>query len=349
MHHQLICAAFLLACTSFSFPNAYAMEEDLDEDTEDSIFYRSPAQLGLSEVMGEDPPHTCAYCNIDLKFQDVDQSTAKESLNIIQDELIIDILKKLSLEDTLIYSAVSKRMYNLCQNSEIWQELACKEIPWQPQETLECVWFGFQPHQLNNTMLEQKILSNQKPVKGTSWTLKPIKCEYNEYNKECTTIFERTISPSSCIKNQILSDHLYYLNLFTLRDEETNNNPPDNIDEINNESFYICDIDGDSSPPYWVKASQLQPFLEKPCDTTWRPWPYENTQGEHEQTYHFSIGKNQFEVYVANVTKIPVIKEDIRFVLSALGNSDRNVFVEDRANIHIKKVEQEKKKRLSSG
>ncbi len=47
---------------------------------------------------------------------------------------------------------------------------------------------------------------------------------------------------------------------------------------------------------YVVRNSLLKKFVNNPCKTTWNPFPYE----KNGRSYHFSIGKREFELYTSN-------------------------------------------------
>ena len=69
-----------------------------------------------------------------------------------------------------------------------------------------------------------------------------------------------------CPKEQAKANHISYLNLFKEWGENIK---------------------------YAVKNSLFKKFVETPCTTTWYPYFYEN----NGKSYHFSIGKRQFELY----------------------------------------------------
>ena len=80
------------------------------------------------------------------------------------------------------------------------------------------------------------------------------------------------VNPGLCVKAQVLTHHTKYLKLF---------------------SEYNKDIE------YQVTIKQFNYFVQNPCPSTWWPFMYEK-ESVRKQSYCFSIGKNQFELYASN-------------------------------------------------
>lgn len=313
MRHRLIRTALLLAWVSLSFPHAYAMEDSSDDELAPFTSYISPSDLGLPEIITVDEiPHSCAYCKETLQFK---ENIHKILSSILPNELILHIFRELSIEDVIIYSTISKSMYNLCQSPVLWENLARRQTVWQPQERLE---FIGERNKLSGASLKHGILNHQKPIKGTYWIFKSIVCQPNYYQ----AILKKKESLKWCIKDQVLTDHLYYSNLFNM--SGTNKNTS-----------------------YWVKASQLQYLLKNPGMI---PWDTsldsvddfaELTEDKTKpQTHCFSIRKEQFAVYVRDLNTLDISK-DIYFSLPK--EDTEVVFFSPDANIIIKPLDQEKK------
>lgn len=90
------------------------------------------------------------------------------------------------------------------------------------------------------------------------------------------------------IKDQVLMDHAYYLNLFSIWG-------------------LVCDDQSHQPITYMLRKSQFEEFLKTPCVTTWFPNSFEKAINyvaknykAKPQSYFFSKGSKDFVLYVPN-------------------------------------------------
>jgi len=94
------------------------------------------------------------------------------------------------------------------------------------------------------------------------------------------------VNQQSCIKEQFKNHYLYYLNLFSEWESKT---------------------DPKNGAEYTITNRQLKYFLKEPCSPTWYPYPSEEYNSDRF-SFHFSIGKRQFELYISNKKHLEKIK-----------------------------------------